>query len=609
MLKQKIKTFTALFSVLILALGSIVIAYGGASVKKPLSNADVTPKYVSDKFVTMEPSDADGGLMSPDWLKSAIMVQMRIETATKEGNLEAAVKILDHYQEAGINCLWIAPVQHKGQSLAMPNGYTSYGLHTIDPSITGTSNYDEGWESFAWFVREAHKRNIRILLDFIVWGVDPLSPLVKSNPEFFAGMSDWGGPSYDIENPKFLNWYKSTAVDIVEKTNIDGFRCDLEPHYTGYGMYGEIRKELLKKGHKIAIMSESPNERGETYDLEQFGVMKHDDWGLGKEILDPQDYFLDHYNIVDAVKNGTGIGSDLSQKLDEGANARFYTYMFSCHDHGWTSIESDLIRVGYQGIFSPFIPLWYMGEEIGATVSNATLYYAMKLDLEELDLPENRYFFETLKKYIRIRRTYRSIFENFPLSLRDSNICKVDVGGLEKYQAYARFDDNGNGVIIVPNANIQDKNAAMKVFVPFKDMNMLNYKSYEITDLMTDKKITSGSKENAGIFDVTVPQGELGVYLVKAKGKINTPALPQTSSQSDTSSEDNGELLESNVSTASEENEASKQPGKTVVNEETEEIRNIDNTVMWIILGVMAALIIAAGAYLTIIIIKKGKTK
>ena len=41
---------------------------------------------------------------------------------------------------------------------------------------------------------------------------------------------------------------------------------------------------------------------------------------------------------------------------------------------------------------------------------------------------------------IRIRRSYPEIFEYFPASLRDANICKVATDRPEELQAYARIE-------------------------------------------------------------------------------------------------------------------------------------------------------------------------
>ena len=71
--------------------------------KERIDNAVLIPKYKPDAEVKMEG-------MSPDWVKTLIMAQFRIETATPEGTFASATKVLDHYAEMGVNGLWINPV-------------------------------------------------------------------------------------------------------------------------------------------------------------------------------------------------------------------------------------------------------------------------------------------------------------------------------------------------------------------------------------------------------------------------------------------------------------------------------------------------------------------
>lgn len=722
-----------------------------------IDNSDVMPLYVPDEEVQLEKVVGAGFSeqpASPDWLKTAIMAEVRLDTASTNGTLDGLVPMLEHYQEMGVNVLWVTPVHEMGEYLANPNGYNNLGVHTIEPDLTGTKDYEAGWAKFADFVEEAHKRNIRILLDIVPWGVAPTSPLLETNPSLFKSgdQSDipdnvaegqrynyqwnhWGGYSYNWESEAFLEWFSSNILDIIETTDIDGIRADLDPSFAQYAFWDQVRAEALEMGHKIVVMSEQQNDRDDDYDLEQFGVMGYDGW------TDPQgnstwedggtthttwnyalqfhkqyvrDFFLEK-NIVECVKNGTYIGKRETQQYKDDSKAymlttdkvnpgtiknssdnswwsslnirkleqvdtgvhitypndssnqekymtqtagtaaldgahmkltfpagnnnflvvinnvnntsattsglkleitknsnqvqcymdgvalgtvqtlehpiddsvtneiiirtsikangdlciaindneltiekavwtasenmnanfsyfgisrcqhafsytwnyfhggketcyekhRFYTYNFSNHDHAYTRINNDLIRIGYQGIFAPFIPLWYMGEEMGADVRNQTLYYATDaFDLSLLEEPENRDFYEKLKKYIRIRRSYPDIFENFEANVRNNKICEVAVTGVEKYVSYARFNDNGQGIIIVPNANETNPNAKMSVTIPFEEMGMDGNQIFTVTNLISDEKIASGSAAKIGTFDVQIPEGELGVYLV-----------------------------------------------------------------------------------------------
>ena len=72
-----------------------------------IDNSALIPKIVDDSQVVME--DSGNGLMSPDWVKTLIIGEITIARCTPEGTFQAAVKVLDHYQEMGINGLWLTP--------------------------------------------------------------------------------------------------------------------------------------------------------------------------------------------------------------------------------------------------------------------------------------------------------------------------------------------------------------------------------------------------------------------------------------------------------------------------------------------------------------------
>ena len=124
-----------------------------------IDNSALTPRYLPDDQVNMEG-------WHPDWVKSLILAQLRVESATEEGTFQAAVRVLDHYQKMGVNAVWLTPIQDKGQT---GNGYSNMGLHTVNPRLTGKDSYEESWQVVKWFVDEAHRRNIRVYIDLIVW--------------------------------------------------------------------------------------------------------------------------------------------------------------------------------------------------------------------------------------------------------------------------------------------------------------------------------------------------------------------------------------------------------------------------------------------------------
>lgn len=475
--------------------------------KETIDNSALMPVYVADNDVKLETT---GDLSTPDWFKSAVMVELRILTATKEGTFAAAIPLLDHYAEMGVNCIWLTPIYEMG---AGGNGYGNLGLHTLEPALTGTTDVEEGWAVVKNFIDEAHSRNIRILLDIITWGTMKGAALKTEHPEFFSGAEAWGNWAFDWGSSELKAWFIENAVNNILKCGADGYRCDCEPNYAGYKVFAEIRQQLLDKGKKIVILAEDGNNRQNAFDSEMDGVLYYKLKSRGEQYINPTNFYLDVLNIVDSVKTGTGIGSSGLQSGRKGGRFRFYTYCVTNHDYQHRVVNGNRLVIGYQAIFSPYIPYWYMGDEFGVTMENSAVLYDVPVDYSQKNNTWNKLFFEDVKQMLSIRLSYPEIFTYTPDDHRDSNICAVAVNGLSKLQAYARYAGN-KGVMIIPNYE-EDSDGYFIAAIPYSDMGLDGYTNYRLTDLLTDKVIAEGTKETLASFEGFVRYEYMGVFLIE----------------------------------------------------------------------------------------------
>ncbi len=498
--------------------------YCGYSDKDLLVDADggFTYTYAADRIdnsallkwegganTKLAPSDEEGKAMTPAWLDSAVIVEVRLQTASLGGNFKNATRLVDFYAETGVNCLWLCPIYKPG---AGGNGYGNVGLHTVDPSLTGTQNMDEGWQVVKEFVDYAHSKGIYVLLDIITWGTMKSAELIQEHPDWFAGEA-WGNAAFNWGNEEFKEWFITQAVKNIEVTGADGYRCDCEPFTAGYGVYGEIRKRLNDKGIFPIIMSEDGNEDRSVFDVEQDGVLFYNRMDRGTLYNNPVNFFVDGYlKIVDACTKGTGLGASARQTRRLTGLYRYYTNCITNHDYLRRDVCGNRLKIGYAAIYAPFVPVWYMGDEFGAEATNVVLY-DRRVEFGEIDTdPEKGLFYEDVKKMLQIRRTYDDIFAYWPLSHRDTNIVEVKAEGLTKLQNYART--MGDRMVIVV-ANHEEENAGVtRVTIPF-DALAQKYWNYRVTDLVTGKVITVGRAETVNGFSAVVPFENAGVYLVE----------------------------------------------------------------------------------------------
>lgn len=618
MMKKISFLMVAIISAALMVLPGNHFPSASASQAGIINNSDLMPKYVPDSEVKVNEFG------TPEWIQSLIMTEVRLRTCTPEGTFASAVKMLDHYQEMGVNGLWITPINDPNPENG--NGYGNMGPHTIDLSLSGTDTYEEGWTEFKKFVDEAHKRNIRIVLDVISWGTLKEAPLYQEHPEWYTGKEEWGGWAFNWENETFKEWYINELVDIAVETGIDGFRYDVEPHYAGYAVHEEVRSRLLAKGRKLLMMAEHENERGMAYDLGQFDLLYTKE---NLEILNPPFVFLDKFNLVDSIKNGENIGSKFSQEIGDGGGYQYYVHTLNCHDNYGSVVRGNRLAIGYQAIYAPFIPMWYIGEEWNNFPNEkAEVQYFSAIDWDKLNQPENRAFYEDVKAMIRVRRENPEIFEYYPEIHRDSNICKVNVAGCEAIQPYARYAGD-TAILVVPNYNVHDKSGKMTVYMPFEDTGLKGYKNYTVTNAITGQTVVSGSAAKVAKFDVTVPYEDMLVLKVQASGKPvqpDDPVSPGTSSGTEASdpqpSETQPSQTEPSETQPSETQPSQTEPSQTEPSEtqpsknqpsETEPSHtqvmgktNGKTTVIWLA-SVGGVLLLGIGITLVVLKLKKGR--
>ena len=507
------KRILSVFLSVLLLCSAFTAAFSVSAEEAPtyIDNSDVTPKYVEDDLVELE--DSGDGLFSPDWVKHLIIAELHIGHATPEGTFDAAIELLDHYQEAGVNGVWLCPIYDDNDD----SNYGNFGIHTIRKDFTGCDNYEDGFAVFKNFVDEAHKRNIRVFLDSVLWGCDWEAPMYNEGGEdfpadWFAGENYWGGWSYNWDNPDFYEYFVSTSVWWTTEMGIDGFRCDLEPGVTGYNMWKEVRTRALEAGEKIAIFSETTNER-------MNGCYDFDEHSAGNDSWQMYELFTELYDMMEYVKEGEGISTGYYQSTGESGYARFYSYLMSCHDTERYGAQGSVAMAAYQALFSPFIPIFFMGEEValdGPPAAKSNLYATIRYDHKKaLEDPEKREFFENFKYMIRLRRTYADLLTDFPNFIRDTKIEEVETVGLETVQGYIRYNDD-YGIIVVPNNN-QHMDDPFICRIPYAEMGWENA-TYELTDLWTNEVIATGSHRTLYDFEADIPYDFAGIYLIKRVG-------------------------------------------------------------------------------------------
>ncbi|MDD4414540.1 MAG: hypothetical protein PHR14_08385, partial [Oscillospiraceae bacterium] len=415
-----------------------------------IDNSNLLPAYLTNDKVTLEAIDGSDTAVTPDWVKSLIVTELNVERASTNGQFSGMEKALKLLAEEGVNGVWLTPINNDTligedgtQTGTAGNRYSNFGPDTVSCTLTGKTDYNEGWAEVKKFVDLAHSYNIRVLLDIVTWGVNEQAPVYTEGNHanwFTEYKSAWNGYLFDWSNAKstgLYDWFKDGMIGMITATGADGFRADCGSSYAGSAFFSDVRKTLTTDGYKISMISEHRETRDGTFDFEEHSYIDSS-YDMYKTHT-----FYTANNIVDAVKNGTFTGT-----------GKYYNALVSCHDYSNYTTANDLITMGYASIATPYIPLWYFGEEWNNTKTDGTVQlYQNLINYDQID--QNRDYYETIKSYIRVRRTYSDIFENFTDNSTNANICKVSTSGSSLYQAYARYSAD-RAVLVVPNNSVAD---------------------------------------------------------------------------------------------------------------------------------------------------------
>ncbi|MFJ7826482.1 alpha-amylase family glycosyl hydrolase [Psychrobacillus sp. NPDC096623] len=154
------------------------------------------------------------------------------------GDFKGITEKLDYMKEMGFTAIWLTPIFEN-----MDKGYHGYWIK----DFYKTNEHFGSMEDFKTLVDEAHKRDIKVILDFVVNHVGPNHEWLNdpSKKDWFhenKTISNWNdqqevetGWLYDLpdlnqDNPAVSKYLLDAAKWWIQETDIDGYRLDTVKH-------------------------------------------------------------------------------------------------------------------------------------------------------------------------------------------------------------------------------------------------------------------------------------------------------------------------------------------------------------------------------------------
>ena len=113
--------------------------------------------------------------MEKKWWKESVVYQIypksfKDSNGDGVGDIRGIIQKLDYLKELGVNVLWISPMLESPQD---DNGYDISDYRRIYKEYGNMEDYEE-------LLSEAHKRDIRILMDLVVKHLMNITGLLKA---------------------------------------------------------------------------------------------------------------------------------------------------------------------------------------------------------------------------------------------------------------------------------------------------------------------------------------------------------------------------------------------------------------------------------------------
>ncbi len=220
----------------------------GSRERTSFTTADAIYLLMPDRFANGDPSNDS----TEDTAEKADRKNLH---GRHGGDLQGIIDHLDYLSDLGMTAIWSTPLLLDNEPAYSYHGYACADYYHIDPRYGSN-------ELYRTYVEEAHKRDLKIIMDIVTnhcgmahWWMKDLpfkdwihqfDTFTRTNAIFSTNMDpnasqydlklhesgwfDTSMPDMNLDNPFLLQYFKQWAVWWIEYADLDGFRVDTYPY-------------------------------------------------------------------------------------------------------------------------------------------------------------------------------------------------------------------------------------------------------------------------------------------------------------------------------------------------------------------------------------------
>ncbi|HUO61812.1 MAG TPA: alpha-amylase family glycosyl hydrolase [Candidatus Acidoferrales bacterium] len=215
-----------------------------------------------------------------EWARSGVIYEIWERAFSPAGDFNGITARLENIKESGVTILWLMPVNPigvVGKKGSIGSPYAVRDYRAVNPAY-GTP------EDLKRLVCEAHKRDMKVILDVVYNHSAWDNPLVKEHPEFYHQdengkikyPQDWTDVAWlDYSNPKLREYMIDVMRYWVKEYDVDGFRADVASFLpTDFWEQARVEVEMVKPSIFMLAEADKPDQMVKAFDSDySWGVM------------------------------------------------------------------------------------------------------------------------------------------------------------------------------------------------------------------------------------------------------------------------------------------------------------------------------------------------